>query len=213
MDLTEVANVTGIAVPILTLVLESYRAFKRSNVETFFAGLVRAGVDLKALGNQEELSRCFLSVVDRVANEANARKIDCWKNAIVHLATDFRGFQFRDAFISTLDQLTVFDLTVLHKVYSTDFSRPDFERSLTDFFIARGVPRDYVVQSLKRLASHNLVTEQYDHSLVLGAGLEGLRYTKNALGPEFLRFVSEYDGAVLSDDQEPIPHESGHETR
>lgn len=213
MDVTEVAHVTGIAVPILTLVLEMYRAFKRSNVETFFAGLVKAGVDLKALGNQEELLRYFVSVVDRVANEANARKIDCWKNAIVHLATDFRGFQFRDAFISALDQLTVFDLTVLHKVYSTDFSQPAFEGELIDFFVARGVPRDYVVQSLKRLASHNLVTEQYDHSFVLGAGFESFRYTKNALGPEFLRFVSEYDGAAHSDNQEPVPHESGHEIR
>ncbi|MGE5574020.1 MAG: hypothetical protein ACM3ZU_13550 [Bacteroidota bacterium] len=190
MDVTAVAAVTGMAASTLNLALESYRTLKRSNVKVFFGKLVESGVDLKAIGDQEDLGRCFLSVVDRVANEAHIRKIDCWKNAVVHLATDFRDFQLRDTFISALGYLTVFDLTVVHKVYSTDFAKEGFEEEIAGFFTHRNVPIEYVRQALKRLASHNLISEQFDRSFMLGAGLTDFNYVKNAIGPEFLHFIS-----------------------
>ena len=196
MEPTLIASCVGIGVNTVTAVINGYKAFKMTNVEKYFKGLIESGQDLTSIGDKDELQRHFFSMVDKVANEVNLEKIESWKNAMVHLATDFKDFDFKDNFIRSLEDLTVFDLTVLHKIYSTEFVKEHFEDELFDFFYNREVPKDFVLQSLKRLSSYNLITEKVESTG--GAFLSGgvptlglLYYTKNELGPTFIRFISD----------------------
>ncbi|MCX5634469.1 MAG: hypothetical protein NTW55_01310 [Planctomycetota bacterium] len=108
------------------------------------------------------------------------------------MATDFSKFDFNDCFIRTLDDITVFDLTVLQTIYSTDYPKESIQEDTIVYFEneKRKVDPEIVWQSLKQLASHNLITEKFNRVGVYGDGtphLEPLHYVKNSLGVDFLR--------------------------
>lgn len=195
---TSIATIVNVGARVLSSAITAYQAFRKTNVERYFEGLLKAseeGLDLSQIGESEELERLFFSFLDKVAAEANQEKIDAWKNATIHLATDFRDFDYKDNFVQALDSLTALDLTVLTKIYSTDFKKEYFERELTEFLAGRGIPTDIIVQSVKRLASHNLINEHYDRiGYFQGEEQEPLlgsmHYTKNELGIAFTAFVS-----------------------
>ena len=97
----------------------------------------------------EEFQSYFLAVIDQVANEANEKKIEHWKNALVHLATDFKDFEFKDNYLRTLGQLTVLDLMVLHKIYSAvdyDGTIAALEKRVIDPLVEKSVPRELIDQ-------------------------------------------------------------------
>ncbi len=141
------------------------------------------------------MQRYFFNVIDNVASEANLEKLDSWKNAVMHLANDFIDFDYKDSFISVLSYLTVFDLTVLYKIYSTEYDSEIFETKLLEYFDTRGIKKEYVLQALKRLASHNLINENYINTFTFhGTGdalLSKLIYSKNDLGKIFFLFVTD----------------------
>lgn len=192
-----VASYLGIGVSTLSLALQGYPMFRKSNVEKFFEKLIESNEDIKIFGSREDLQRQLFSIIEKVSNEANQDKIEHWKNAVIRLATDFKDFDFKDNFIRTLDYLTVFDMTVLFEIYSRDFDNENFEEELLNNLTRKHVPSEIAIQSLKSLSSHGLVSENYDSTAVFGDGkpiLNEFHYKKNALGPKFLRFIS--DGIV-----------------
>ncbi len=196
MDTALIVCTTGLAANTVASIAQLYVAFKKSNVEEFFKRLVDAKPNLGIFEDDETLMRKFLGVIDRVSQEANVKKIENWKNATIHLATDYSTFDFNDEFIRCLADVSVFDLTLLHKVYATDFEKEHFEGELQAFVATKGVSGEYVVQSLKRLALHNLISESYDKTAVIGRNdrepiLGPFHYTKNTLGPGFIRFACE----------------------
>ncbi|MGE5604719.1 MAG: hypothetical protein ACM3YE_03395 [Bacteroidota bacterium] len=195
MDAIQVASLTGVGAQVLATVLQTYVTFKKSNVEKYFEQLIQEGKDLKVFGERDDLQRYLFTIVDKVSIEANIEKIEKWKNATIHLALDFKDFEFKDNFLSTLESLTVFDLTVLHKIYSTDFKKEHFESELIEFFNKKSVMEEIIMQSLKHLSSQYLITEKVDGTGFLGdaendePNLQTIYYVKNQMGPEFLRFI------------------------
>ena len=170
MEPTLIVNMVGIGINTATALMQMYTTFRSSNVEQYFKGLMETGQDLTSIGDREDLQRYLFSIVDKVAHEVNINKINSLKNATVHLATDFKDFDYNDNLLSTLNDLTVFDLTVLHKTYSTDFNKEHFEEEIISFFVKRDMPRDLIIQSIKRISSHNLIDELVDRTAVFGDG-------------------------------------------
>lgn len=194
-QLLSLATSLGVGMQILSTTLQTYTAFRQNNVEILLQKLLDSNTDLRAIGHNEDLQRYFLSAIDEVAKEANKEKIDAWKNAIIHLATDFQRFEFKDNFFRILSDLTVFDLTVLYEIYSTEFDSDIFESKLYTSLEDKGFKLDYVILALKRLASNHLVTENYMNTFTFSgikeAPLSTFIHTKNELGMEFLKFVSD----------------------
>ncbi len=196
MDANLVMIGTGLGIQTVTCVLQAYSTLRRSNIEKYFERLVEAEKDLAIIEKDSELKRKLFTIIEKVSREFNLKKIERWKNATIHLATDFADFDFNDNLIRALDDLTVFDLTVLQVVYSTDFSKEHFESEVIEYFKRRKAPEHVVRQSVKRLASHDLVTEMVNRVGVFGNGdgtpyLGPLYYVKNDLGSLFIRFISE----------------------
>lgn len=197
MDPTLIATMVGIGVNTVSTLMEMYTTFRKSNVEQYFKELKETDQDLTSIGDREDLQRHFFSIVDKVAQETNINKISSLKNATVHLATDFKDFDYNDNLLSTLNDLTVFDLTILHKIYSTDYNKEHFEEEVINFFVRRDVPKYLILQSIKRISSHNLVDEQVDRTAVFGDDepvLGPMYYKKNELGPIFIQFISDNFG-------------------
>lgn len=198
MELNEIANYVGLGLETFQTMVILYTSFKKTNVEKFFSMLIDSKKDIKKIGHSDELQRYFFSIIDKISVEANQEKLKSWKNVVIHLATDFSDYDFKDNFIRTLDDLTVFDLTVLYKIYSTEFPKEHVEKEVVEFFVIKGIPDYIVMQSIKRLSSHNLINEMVDRTAVY-AGSDGepalgtLYYKKNALGQEFMRFISDED--------------------
>lgn len=192
----QLAMILGLGAQTITALLQTYTVFRKTNVEMYFKKLLNENVSIKEIGQSEELRRYFFSIVDEVSTEASTEKIEKWKNATVHLATDFKDFDFKDTFIHTLENLTIFDLTVLSKIYSTDFKKDYFEKEIVNYFKSKDVNENYVFQSFKRLASYNLVNEMFDKTAVWADSdgepiLGNMYYTKNELGNIFLRFIAD----------------------
>ena len=187
-----ISSNVGVELRMLNTTVVAYTAFKRTNVDRFFKFLLKSNIDLSRIGQDINLQRYFFSAIDAVTKESNIIKIEAWKNAVIHLATDFQNFEYTDNFFKILSDLTVFDLTMLYKIYSTEF---DLDRIDIEIFTYSGnkkIKSDYVMLALKRLASSNLVNENYMNTF---SGLKEdpfstFIYYKNGLGKEFLLFVS-----------------------
>jgi len=174
--------------------LQAYNMFRKTNVEKYFKKLLDEGILLTKIDRDEELRGKFFWIFEKVINELNEKKIDSWKNATINLATGFSDFPLQDNFLKSLDTLTVFDLLVLEKVYSTDFQDKHFEVELVNFFEKRDVKSEYVMQAVKHLASHCFVDEMYNRVGVFadgGKALAHMHHAKNDLGLDFLRFVGD----------------------
>lgn len=194
VQLSLLSSSIGLGLQTLNSMLQTYTTFRKNNVEILLQKLLDSEVNLRAIGQNEELQRYFFSAIDEVAKEANIEKIEIWKNAVMHLATDFQDFEYKDNFFKILSDLTVFDLTLLYKIYSTESESGRIGSEFFTFFEGRGTKSDYVMLALKRLASNNLINENYmntfTYSGVNDALLSPFIYSKNELGPEFLTFVS-----------------------
>jgi hypothetical protein len=199
LDAGLIVSTTGLSLAVIDTIMQSYTFFKKSNVEQFFDILLDSKKDLTSIGNREDLSRYFFSIIDEVAKEANQEKIKAWKNAVIRLATDFSDFGFKDNFVSALASLTVWDLTVLFMLYSTEYQNQNIMPELLNQWEHKGIKQDMVIQAVKHLASHNLTEEVYwlPETGFVGPGHEEmiyqLQYMKNELGKEFLKFISESD--------------------
>jgi hypothetical protein len=199
LDESLIVSVTGLSLSVINTLFASYPFFRMSNVERFFGMLLDSKKDLTLLGKNEDLSRYFLSIIDEVAKETNHEKIKAWKNVVIRLATDFSDFGFKDNFIITLANLTVWDLTVLFMIYSTEYQNQNIMPELLNEWRHKGIKQDIVIQAVKHLASHNLIEEVYwlPETGFVGPGREEmiyqLQYMKNELGKEFLNFISESD--------------------
>ena len=195
MDPSIVMASTGLALQTVTSVLQAYATFRKTSVETFFELLIQESPDMKGVEASDKLKSQFFSIIEKVSREFNQKKLESWKNATIHLATDFSKFDFNDCFIRTLNDITVFDLTVLQTIYSTDYPKESIQEDTIAYFEKRKVDPEIVWQSLKQLASHNLITEKFNRVGLFGDGhgrphLEPLHYVKNSLGVDFLRFIT-----------------------
>lgn len=202
MDLTPIVALTGLSLQALSTTALMYgNIFKKSNLEKFFKSLLETQKDLGLIGEREDIQRYFFSILEEVSNEANLEKLESWKNAVIHLATDFQDFDFKDNFISVLSSLSVFDLTVLYKIYSIQADK--FQGELIEFFMQKQVDQDFVMLAEKRLAANHLLDE-YSAAPGRGPGvslsdmsmgdiLKNLVYKKNNMGPKFINFITDTD--------------------
>lgn len=193
METDLIATYIGVGIQTISATLQFYTSFRKTNVERYFDEIIKSGKDVSKIGQREDLQRYFFSIIDKVSKEANTEKIEKWKNATIHLAQDFSDFDYKDNLIRTLEDITVFELTVLYKIYSTDFQKQHFEHEIVDYYINKGASKDMVMQSIKRLSSNNLISEMVNRTAVYGGGepvLGGLYYIKNELGKQFIAFAS-----------------------
>lgn len=199
MDASLIVSATGLSITAIQAIIQNLTIFKKSNVEQFFGMLLDSKKDLTLIGNREDLSRYFFSIIDEVAKEANQEKIKAWKNAVIRLATDFSDFGFKDNFVNALASLTVWDLTVLFMIYSTEYTNQNIMPELFNQWQHKNIKQDMVIQAVKHLAFNNLIEEVYwlPATGFVGPGYEEsmapLQYMKNELGKEFLKFISEDD--------------------
>jgi hypothetical protein len=68
------------------------------------------------------------------------------------LAQDYSDFNYKDNFARTLDDLTVFELTLLHKLYTTDTKEENVNEEIINYFSSKNVESGLVEQGLKRLS-------------------------------------------------------------
>jgi len=192
-----ISDIVGISTNVLTTSVNFYLTnFRKSNVEKFFEKLIDSKESLTSIGEREDLQRYFLSILDKVSNEANIEKINQWKNVVIRLATDFKDFDYKDNFINILDNLSVFDLTVLHHIYSSS-QYVSIKESTINYFLRKNVQNELITHVLKKLSSHGLISEVFSSK----ESLEKMRmnaridisdnYQTNHLGPLFIKFVSE----------------------
>jgi hypothetical protein len=181
----------------------------RSRIIYLLQGLQDSGLDLSPIGDSDELRNYLFTILQNTIHEASRAKIGRWKDAVVHLATDFREFGFKDNFIRTLEDISELDITVLSFIYSMQFNHGnDLETKVKTYFEHCDVGPAITNQALKRLVSHALLDEQWS-GFKLGASGQ-FYYAQNELGTEFLRFIStDYAAAVrsveLADDWRPYP--------
>jgi hypothetical protein len=160
----------------------------RTRILHLLQGLQDSGANLSAIGEREELQEYCFMMVEKAAQEANRAKINRWKDAIIHLATDFADSNFKDNLITTLGDLTEFDLTVFLLIYSSSAGQgKGLDRTVKDYFEHCDIGRPLTTQAIKRLAAHALLDEQGSRSM-LGAGGE-FSYARNELGSTFLQFI------------------------
>src|SRR5690606_9058252 len=137
-----ISDIVGISTNVLTTSVNFYLTnFRKSNVEKFFEKLIDSKESLTSIGEREDLQRYFLSILDKVSNEANIEKINQWKNVVIRLATDFKDFDYKDNFINILDNLSVFDLTVLHHIYSSS-QYVSIKESTINYFLRKNVQNE-----------------------------------------------------------------------
>jgi hypothetical protein len=192
MELMQVSELTGVALHAISTVLNSYQAFRQSNVEKYFGELIKSNQDLKAISTDEELQSRFYYIIDQVAKERNQKKLNAWKNATISLAVENIDFDEVDGHFQTLEYLTYFDLLVLYKIYTTDFNEENFKKEILYFFQCKGVEKENMLRSVRQLALHHLINEQYESTAVVAgakASLRNFHYSKNGLGKKFLNFV------------------------
>jgi hypothetical protein len=195
MDNNSIATVVGLGVQTVSTVLQTYVTFKQSNVEKYFELLLQEDKDLKNIGTNDQLKRLFFKIIDNVANETRDEKIKNWKNLTVKLATQLDNLDFADNLTKMLEDLTAFDLTVLFAIYSTDFKAKYFKKELIEYFNKRGARPEYIGHSLRRLSSHNLISEESDSSGFIGSENDDFMgqefsYQKNDLGKSFIFVIS-----------------------
>lgn len=208
MDLIAIesfAVTTGI--PALSLVLNAYVSLRKSNVELYFDKLLKSKHDFSIMHDREDLQRYFLQFIEKVSLEANVEKIEKWKNVIIHITSDFKDYSFKDNFITSLESLSVFDLTVLHIIYHED------KQNVYDVHFARKkiieklkVDPPMVLHTYKKLVSLNFLDENIKGSAdggdvvmyseefgnVENAGVSiDVSYKRNTLGEDFLKFISD----------------------
>ncbi|WP_258110078.1 hypothetical protein [Alicyclobacillus sp. SP_1] len=172
-----------------------YQNFHRTKAEQLCEKLLEEKVDVALLQDDPNNLGYFFSIWERFRRESNMDKIDQWKNAMVHLITDFHDYDYKDNLLSILESLTAFDLTVLSEFYLiNDQTQDDYLLSLFRFFEAKDVPEHMVVHSIRRLASQNLITELVQPGKTWSTLTEpaALRFTMNDFGRDFIRFVSQY---------------------
>jgi hypothetical protein len=196
MDNNSIATLVGLGVQTMSTVLQTYVTFKQSNVEKYFGLLINENKDLKNIGSNERLMRLFFKILDNVANETTDEKIRSWKNLTIKLATKLDNLDFADNLTKMLEDLTAFDLTVLYAIYSTDFKAKYFKKEIIEYFKRRQIRTEYVQHSLRRLAGHNLLSEESDSQSYLGSSGEDFMgqefsYQKNDLGQSFIFVISD----------------------
>lgn len=196
IDSNALAAIIGLGVPTVSSILQTYVALRKSNVEKYFQMLVEENKDLTQIGENERLQNNFMRIIDYVSKETTDEKIRNWKNLTIKLATGFEDLDFTENYTSILDNLTPFDLTVLFSIYSTDFESQYFNKEIFKFFQDRNINKAKVLHSIKRLATHNLVSEESyfgadtrisNRDNIIG---EELVYKKNDLGPEFIKIIN-----------------------
>src|SRR4029078_3608484 len=184
-------------------------AIARSRIVYLLQGLQDSGGTLSSIGESDEFQDYFFTILQNPAHEASRAKIGRWKDATVHLATDYSDYGFKDNFIRTLEDITELDITVLSFIYSMQFNHGnDLETKVKTYFEHCDVGPAITNQALKRLVSHALLDEQWS-GFKLGASGQ-FYYAQNELGREFLRFIStDYAAALrsveLADDWRPYP--------
>jgi hypothetical protein len=193
---TDLISVLELGLQSTQTFMQAYIFFQQETIVEFIKKLLPYKKDIIGLKVDDNFRREILSILDIIAHETEMQKLDHWKNAILRLATDFHDFSFKNNFIKILQDLTIFDLTVLTKIYSTNFNDENFDTELVDFFQAKDAPKQFVNLALKRLATYNLISEvsnraNGDVGIADPISLSPLYYIKNELGTEFLRFISE----------------------
>jgi hypothetical protein len=194
MDNNSVATLVGLAAQTVGTIMQSYATFKQSNIEKYFGLLLKEGKDLSNIGQNERLKGLFYNMIDHVAQEVQEEKLSNWKNLTIKLASDLSNLDFSENMVRMLDELTPFDLTILFAIYTTDFEKRHFQNELINYFEKRSIRSDYVYHSLKRLAVHNLVTEEAEGTgYISGEGEndgQAFLYKTNDLGKGFLEAIS-----------------------
>lgn len=207
MDLSAIesfAVTTGI--PSLSLVLNAYVSLRKSNVELYFKKLLEANPDFSILKEREDLQRYFLQSIEKVSLEVNIDKIDKWKNAMIHIATDYKEFSFKDNFIYCLESLSILDLVVMKIIYD-EKPKNAYTPSFALLIEKRtGVEPPMLLHVFRKLAALNLINEKLTAeasggqvAMVYGGPSEvedldvavDVQYNCNKLGETFLKFISD----------------------
>jgi len=191
-----VIELIGLGMSVVQTGTGLYQTFHRTKVEQLCTKLLEEKIDVESLQADHNNLGYFFSILERFRRESNMDKIEEWKNAMVHLITDFHDYEYKDNLLSILESLTSFDLTVLSEFYLiNDQEQDDYLLSLFGFFQSKGVPEHMVVHSIKRLASQNLITELAQPGVTFSLSKEPavLRFATNNLGRDFILFVSQYN--------------------
>ncbi len=195
MDPNLIVVGTGLAIQTVTSALQAYVTFRKTNVEKYFGLLLESEVKIDKIEENPKLKEAFFTIVEKVSRECNLEKIKKWKDATVHIVTDFSDFDFKDNLIQTLDVLTALDLTVLEMIYNNDFSEGTLEDEVVKYFKRLKVPTYITQQGIRRLASHGLLTVRENRVGVFGdssgPSLGSIYYVINDFGPIFIKFISE----------------------
>ncbi|WDL97898.1 hypothetical protein [Alicyclobacillus sp. ALC3] len=152
---------------LMTLVFSGTRslssawvAFHRTKVEQLCQKIIDSGLDVSQIANEKTTQAYFFTIVDKYVREATDKKLEYWKNAMLHLMFDYRKFDFKDNFVSILESLTAFDLTVLGQFYRMNENTDDkFLVDLFAFFADRQVEDYMVLHTIDRLVSQGLITQ------------------------------------------------------
>lgn len=191
MDPIAIASKTGVSIQTAAKFLQPNYTFIKSNIEKFLEHLLKTEKDLTAIGKREYIKRYFLAILNKVAHEPNQEKVKLWCNATIQIVSGFDDPNFKDNFIRTLDDLTIFDLKVLANIYEIDFEKNHIViAEIMNNFNNKNTNQALILQSIKRLVLHNLISELGAISNKNQATIGSIFYIKNELGPSFLKFIS-----------------------
>lgn len=190
MNETELATCLNIGITTVSTILQSYSTFKKSNVEKYFELLLKEDKDLSRIGSNELLQKHVYKIIDYAANEVYEEKIEKWKNLTVKLGLGQLDYDFAENYSKILDDLTEFDLTILHQIYDKIHGVETItdSESLSDLLSKKGISKQSFGYSLKKLESNFLI--DIDEESLTNIGLRRRRLDTNEFGKEFLEVIS-----------------------
>ena len=189
-ELELIAEVVGVRGSVAKHVGKFIAKIRDDNFDDYFRMLGKSGKTWTEFGRTEESRRLFASVLDKVGTTERREKLEAWKNVTLSIISGSVDVNRGELYIQILDQLTVWDLLLLSKIYETDYSirrfttYDDIKAAILQELTDKGISMPVLESSMRRLASQNLFDPnltKYSHFLP----------KKNEFGAGFLKFISD----------------------
>ncbi len=150
--------------------------------------LIQKVENFQDIFKNETFNTILLHATQAAVRTHQQEKLEALRNAVLN------SFQIQDenktlTFLQVLDQLTVFDLSVLYRIYTTRLIKANIEDNLEELNLNKDISIERVNQVLRTLSSFSLLDENITVDIYPGTSYGKTFHLKNNLGQDFCDFI------------------------